>query len=141
MKHVAMHRIVTPAFPEAQPSPGVDAAQVVGASHARVLLRHLLPNVMPPMIVVASLGFSAAVLSAAALSFLGLGAQPPTAEWGLMLATGRNYIERAPWAVITPGMAGSGGHGEAASGADPAVPGSAPISQTAIRGVLASGGH
>jgi peptide/nickel transport system permease protein len=83
----------------------VDAAQVVGASHARVLLRHLLPNVMPPMIVVASLGFSAAVLSAAALSFLGLGAQPPTAEWGLMLATGRNYIERAPWAVITPGMA------------------------------------
>jgi peptide/nickel transport system permease protein len=83
----------------------VDAAQVVGASHARVVVRHLLPNVVPPMIVVASLGFSAAVLSAAALSFLGLGAQPPTAEWGLMLATGRNYIERAPWVVITPGMA------------------------------------
>jgi len=55
--------------------------------------------------VVASLGFSAAVLSAAALSFLGLGAQPPTAEWGLMLATGRNYLQRAPWVVIAPGMA------------------------------------
>ena len=59
-----------------------------GAGHMRVIVRHLLPNVLPPMIVVASLGFSAAVLSAAALSFLGLGAQPPTAEWGLMLSTG-----------------------------------------------------
>jgi peptide/nickel transport system permease protein len=82
----------------------VEAAQVVGAGHVRVIVRHLLPNVVPPMIVVASLGFSAAVLSAAALSFLGLGAQPPAAEWGLMLATGRNYIERAPWVVIAPGM-------------------------------------
>jgi peptide/nickel transport system permease protein len=82
----------------------VEAAQVIGAGHARVILRHLLPNVLPPMIVVASLGFSAAVLSAAALSFLGLGAQPPAAEWGLMLATGRNYIQRAPWVVIAPGM-------------------------------------
>ena len=85
--------------------PYVDAAQVVGASHARVILRHLLPNVLPPMIVVASLGFSAAVLSAAALSFLGLGAQPPMPEWGLMLSTGRNYITRAPWLVIGPGVA------------------------------------
>jgi peptide/nickel transport system permease protein len=83
----------------------VEAAQVIGAGHARVIVRHLLPNVAPPMIVVASLGFSTAVLSAAALSFLGLGAQPPAAEWGLMLATGRNYIERAPWVVIAPGMA------------------------------------
>jgi peptide/nickel transport system permease protein len=83
----------------------VDAAQVVGAGHARVIVRHLLPNVLPPMIVVASLGFSAAVLSAAALSFLGLGAQPPAAEWGLMLSTGRNYITRAPWLVIAPGVA------------------------------------
>ena len=85
--------------------PYVDAAQVVGASHRRVILRHLLPNVLPPMIVVASLGFSAAVLSAAALSFLGLGAQPPTPEWGLMLSTGRNYITRDPWLVIGPGVA------------------------------------
>jgi peptide/nickel transport system permease protein len=83
----------------------VDAAQVVGAGHARVVVRHLLPNVVPSLIVVASLGFSAAVLSAAALSFLGLGAQPPAAEWGLMLSTGRNYITRAPWLVIAPGVA------------------------------------
>jgi peptide/nickel transport system permease protein len=85
--------------------PYVDAAQVVGAGHFRVVLRHLMPNVLPPMIVVASLGFSAAVLSAAALSFLGLGAQPPTPEWGLMLSTGRNYITRAPWLVVGPGIA------------------------------------
>jgi peptide/nickel transport system permease protein len=85
--------------------PYVDAARVVGASHLRVIVRHLLPNVLAPMIVVASLGFSAAVLSAAALSFLGLGAQPPTPEWGLMLSTGRNYITRAPWLVIEPGVA------------------------------------
>jgi peptide/nickel transport system permease protein len=85
--------------------PYVEAAQVVGAGHARVVLRHLMPNVLPPMIVVASLGFSAAVLSAAALSFLGLGAQPPTPEWGLMLSTGRNYITRAPWLVVGPGVA------------------------------------
>jgi peptide/nickel transport system permease protein len=85
--------------------PYVDAAQVVGAGHVRVLVRHLMPNVLPPMIVVASLGFSAAVLSAAALSFLGLGAQPPTPEWGLMLSTGRNYITRAPWLVVGPGIA------------------------------------
>jgi peptide/nickel transport system permease protein len=83
----------------------VEGARVVGAGHLRVIVRHLLPNILPPMIVVASLGFSAAVLSAAALSFLGLGAQPPASEWGLMLATGRNYIDRAPWVVIAPGMA------------------------------------
>jgi peptide/nickel transport system permease protein len=85
--------------------PYVDAARVVGASHVRVIARHLLPNILAPMIVVASLGFSAAVLSAAALSFLGLGAQPPTPEWGLMLSTERNYITRAPWLVIDPGIA------------------------------------
>ena len=83
----------------------VEAAQVIGAGHLRVIVRHVLPNVLPPMVVVASLGFSSAVLSAAALSFLGLGAQPPAAEWGLMLATGRNYITRAPWVVIAPGAA------------------------------------
>jgi peptide/nickel transport system permease protein len=83
----------------------VEAALGIGASNVRVIVRHLLPNVVPPMIVVASLGFSTAVLSAAALSFLGLGAQPPDAEWGLMLATGRNYIQRAPWVVIAPGLA------------------------------------
>lgn len=85
--------------------PYVDAAEVAGAGHLRIVVRHLLPNVLPPMIVVASLGFSAAVLAAAALSFLGLGAQPPMSEWGLMLSTGRNYLLRAPWLVFGPGIA------------------------------------
>ena len=85
--------------------PYFEASEIVGASHWRLILRHLLPNIVPPLIVVVSLGFSAAVLSAAALSFLGLGAQPPDAEWGRMLADGRNYITRSPWILIFPGLA------------------------------------
>ena len=85
--------------------PYFEASQVIGAGHLRLILRHLLPNILPPLIVVATLGFSAAVLSAAALSFLGLGAQPPDAEWGKMLADGRNYITRSPWILIFPGLA------------------------------------
>jgi peptide/nickel transport system permease protein len=82
-----------------------EAGQVIGAGHLRLILRHLLPNILPAIIVVASLGFSAAVLSAAALSFLGLGAQAPSPEWGLMLATGRNYVARCPWILVFPGIA------------------------------------
>ena len=82
-----------------------EAGQVIGAGHLRLVLRHLLPNILPAIIVVASLGFSAAVLSAAALSFLGLGAQAPAPEWGLMLATGRNYVARCPWILVFPGIA------------------------------------
>ena len=85
--------------------PYFEAAQVIGAGHLRLIVRHLLPNIVPPLIVVATLGFSAAVLSAAALSFLGLGAQPPAAEWGKMLADGRNYIVRSPWILVFPGLA------------------------------------
>ncbi|WP_158801275.1 ABC transporter permease [Acidisoma sp. L85] len=84
--------------------PYVLAARLIGASHARVVGRHLLPNVLPTTIVLASLGFSSAVLAAASLSFLGLGAQPPTPEWGLMLSEGRDYITRAPWLVVIPGL-------------------------------------
>ena len=82
-----------------------EAGQVIGAGRARLIIHHLLPNIVPPLIVVATLGFSAAVLSAAALSFLGLGAQPPDPEWGAMLASGRNYIVRSPWILVFPGMA------------------------------------
>lgn len=85
--------------------PYFEASQVIGSGHIRLIMRHLLPNILPPLIVVATLGFSAAVLSAAALSFLGLGAQPPDAEWGKMLADGRNYITRSPWILIFPGLA------------------------------------
>jgi peptide/nickel transport system permease protein len=85
--------------------PYFEASEIVGASHLRLIFRHLLPNILPPLIVVATLGFSAAVLSAAALSFLGLGAQPPEAEWGKMLADGRTYITRSPWILLFPGLA------------------------------------
>ncbi len=85
--------------------PYFEAAIAAGASTARLILRHLLPNVIPTMIVVATLGVSTAVLAAAGLSFLGLGAQPPATEWGLMLALSRDYITRAPWTMIAPGLA------------------------------------
>jgi peptide/nickel transport system permease protein len=85
--------------------PYLDAAVIIGAGTFRQMFRHLLPNIVPPLIVVTTLGFSSAVLSAAGLSFLGLGAQPPTPEWGLILAQGRNYILRAPWILIFPGTA------------------------------------
>jgi len=85
--------------------PYFEAAQAIGAGRIRLIFRHLLPNIIPPIIVVGSLGFSAAVLSAAALSFLGLGAMPPTPEWGKMLAENRDYILLAPWVLLFPGLA------------------------------------
>lgn len=85
--------------------PYFEAAYAAGAGHGRLLFRHLLPNIVPPLIVVATLGVSTAVLAAAALSFLGLGAQPPSPEWGAMLAGARDYISRAPWMMIFPGLA------------------------------------
>jgi peptide/nickel transport system permease protein len=85
--------------------PYFEAAIAAGAGHLRLLFVHLLPNIIPPLIVVATLGVSTAVLAAAGLSFLGLGAQPPSPEWGAMLSAGRNYINRAPWIMIYPGVA------------------------------------
>lgn len=85
--------------------PYLDAAEIVGASPLRQIFRHLIPNIIPPLIVVSTLGFSSAVLHAAGLSFLGLGVQPPTPEWGLMLSSARNYFLRAPWLLIFPGIA------------------------------------
>jgi peptide/nickel transport system permease protein len=82
-----------------------DAANVAGAGHLRLIFVHLLPNIIPPLIVVASLGVSSAVLAAAGLSFLGLGAQPPSPEWGAMLSAGRDYFNQAPWIMIYPGLA------------------------------------
>ncbi|MGI9336146.1 MAG: ABC transporter permease [Gammaproteobacteria bacterium] len=85
--------------------PYFEAGPAVAAGHLRMIFRHLLPNVIPSLIVVATLGVSTAVLAAAGLSFLGLGAQPPTPEWGFMLASGRELISRAPWMMFFPGCA------------------------------------
>jgi len=83
----------------------VDAAHVVGVPNRRILSRHILPNVVAPVIVAATLGVGAAILWAAALSFLGLGAQPPTAEWGRMLSDGRQYLRDQWWISTFPGLA------------------------------------
>ena len=82
----------------------VISAKVAGAGHGRLMLRTILPNCTGPLIVQATLSFSNAILDAAALGFLGLGAQPPTPEWGTMLANAREFILRAPWVVTWPGL-------------------------------------
>lgn len=82
----------------------IEAARAIGASDSRLIMRHLVPNVMAPVIVQATLGIASAILSAAALSFLGLGIQPPTPEWGSMLSAGRNYIRGYPYLTIFPGL-------------------------------------
>lgn len=87
------------------PKPYVMAAQVAGASSLRLMLVTILPNCLAPLIVQATLGFSTAVLDLAALGFLGMGAQPPTPEWGTMLANSLQFIQRAPWVVTFPGLA------------------------------------
>jgi peptide/nickel transport system permease protein len=83
----------------------VRASRSVGASDVRLLTRHVLPNAAPPIIVQTSISLAFAVLAEAALSFLGLGTQPPDPSWGLMLAEGRGYIELAWWLAFFPGMA------------------------------------
>jgi peptide/nickel transport system permease protein len=83
----------------------VTAARALGASHGKIIRRHILVNVLPAIIVIASLDFPAAVLSTAALSYIGLGAQPPTAEWGSLLTGARSYMYTAPWLVNFPGLA------------------------------------
>jgi dipeptide transport system permease protein len=83
----------------------VTASRVSGASGLRLMVVTVLPNCMAPLIVQATLGFSAAILDLAALGFLGLGAQPPTPEWGTMLADALQFIQRAWWVVTFPGLA------------------------------------
>jgi ABC-type dipeptide/oligopeptide/nickel transport system permease subunit len=82
----------------------VQASRSFGAGRLRQMLVVILPNCLAPMIVQASLGFSDGILNMAALGFLGLGAQPPTPEWGVMLADSKAYIESAPWLVTWPGL-------------------------------------
>lgn len=81
------------------------AAAVTGASPWKIILRHILPNMISPLVVLATLDLGAVILQISGLSFLGLGAQPPNPEWGAMLNDGRPYMQVAPWLMIYPGLA------------------------------------
>ncbi len=82
----------------------IEAARAVGNPHWRIALRHVLPNILPPLIVQATLAIAAAIIAEASLSFLGLGQQPPAPSWGSMLNTAKNYVDNAPWMAIWPGL-------------------------------------
>jgi peptide/nickel transport system permease protein len=85
--------------------PYVESARAVGASGGRILLRYILPNCMAPILVSATAAFGGLILAEAGLSFLGLGVQPPTPSWGMMLSTGRAYMQAAPFVAMWPGLA------------------------------------
>jgi ABC-type dipeptide/oligopeptide/nickel transport system permease subunit len=83
----------------------IDAAHSIGVSHSRIIVSHVLPNVLPAIIVIATLDIALVIIAEAALSFLGLGVQPPTPSWGLMISEGRDFLHDAPWMVLGPGIA------------------------------------
>jgi peptide/nickel transport system permease protein len=83
----------------------VEAARTIGMSDARIMFREVLPNILAPSLVEAAVAFAYAILLESALSFLGLGAQPPEPSWGNMINTGRGFMAQAPWLGIVPGMA------------------------------------
>ena len=83
----------------------VEAAYAVGNSARRIVLRHILPNIIPPLLVQATLATAAAIIAEASLSFLGLGQQPPDPSWGSMLNSAKNFMSQAPWMAIWPGLA------------------------------------
>jgi peptide/nickel transport system permease protein len=83
----------------------VDGARAIGLGHGRILARYVLPNVLPPILVQATLTVATAIIAEASLSFLGLGQQPPAPSWGSMLNTAKNFLEQAPWMALFPGAA------------------------------------
>jgi ABC-type dipeptide/oligopeptide/nickel transport system permease subunit len=85
--------------------PFIEASIAMGARGPAIILGHILPNIAPTLIVVATLNLGEAILATSTLSFLGLGAQPPTPEWGAMLSDGQNYMRYAPWIMAFPGLA------------------------------------
>ena len=110
---IAIGIIITPAFArvvraavlEVMGFPFVESARALGAGSLRIMARHLIPNIVAPLIVLTTVYFSTAILSEATLSFLGLGTQPPEAAWGNMLSTSRSYIDQSVWMSIFPGAA------------------------------------
>ncbi|WP_400164452.1 nickel transporter permease [Brevibacillus sp. TJ4] len=83
----------------------IEAAEAMGASHTRIIFKHIIPNSLAPIIVLSTMRIATAILTAAGLSFLGMGAQPPTPEWGAMLSTGREYLRASPHVSTIPGLA------------------------------------
>lgn len=102
---VTYARIIRGLVMSARERPFIEAARAVGASEPRILVRHILPNVMSPVVVLATLEIGSIILAITALNFLGLGAQPPTPEWGAMLNDGRPSFFGAPHVMIFPGLA------------------------------------
>ncbi len=85
--------------------PYIEAARSAGASNVRIMVGHILPNITPVIIVQFTISLAFAILAEAGLSFLGLGTQPPEASWGLMIQASRDYLDRAPWTALVPGIA------------------------------------
>ncbi len=98
-------RVVRGSVLSLREKPFVDAAKLAGVSRLRLVVTHLLPNVLGPIVVLASLNLGGVLLAASGLSFLGLGAQPPTPEWGTMIGNGASEFRRAPWLINAPGVA------------------------------------
>ena len=101
----AFARVVRGAVLEVMGFPFVESSRALGSSHSRVIVRHVFPNIAAPLIVLVTVYLSTAILSEAALSFLGLGTQPPEASWGGMLNSARSYLDVDPWLSIFPGLA------------------------------------
>ncbi|GIP21896.1 MULTISPECIES: ABC transporter permease [Paenibacillus] len=97
-------RIIRSGFLQYKEAEFVKAAKGLGASHARLIVTHIFPNILSSIIVAASLSFSTAILIEAALSYLGLGVQPPDPSWGRMLNESQSYISKAPWYTLAPGI-------------------------------------
>jgi peptide/nickel transport system permease protein len=99
-------RVIRSAVLTAREQQYIEAARAVGCGHVRIILRYILPNIVAPIIILATIGLGAAILIEAALSFLGFGVPPPHPSWGEMLSgSGRNYMYKAPWMAIWPGVA------------------------------------
>lgn len=98
-------RLVRSSVLQVKETPYVEAARAIGCTDVQMIRRHILPNVLTPILVLATLGIAGAILVGASLSFLGLGAQPPTAEWGAMLSQGRQFMRTAWWIMAFPGLA------------------------------------
>jgi peptide/nickel transport system permease protein len=101
----AYARVVRGSTLAAKASVYVESARVTGCTDARIIFRHILPNVTAPLIVLSTLGVATAILVGASVSYLGLGAEPPTPEWGIMVNEGRNYLRQAWWLSAMPGLA------------------------------------